>query len=128
MNRFLNGEGSDLAEYGLSSGVVAGNVVFAAAMALDGATMQRQSTAATIADETRICLEQLDGILKEAGCGLQDIVKINCYLSDDAYRTEFWQTYDDFFADIGSEAVRLTQVAGVACGCRVELDAVAAMP
>ncbi|MFF1690217.1 MULTISPECIES: RidA family protein [unclassified Streptomyces] len=128
MNRFINEAGSDLSKYGLSSGAVAGNMVFAAAMALDGETMQRQAAAATIADETRICLEQLDGILKQAGCGLKDIVKINCYLSEDAYRAEFWQTYDEIFATIESQAVRLTQVVGIACGCRVELDAIAVAP
>lgn len=125
MTTFLNEPGSDLPAYGLSSGAIAGDMVFAAAMALDGATMRRDAAAVTIADETRICLGQLEQLLGEAGCGLGDIVKINCYLADDSYRTEFWATYDDVFADIDSAAVRLTQVVGIACGCRVELDAVA---
>lgn len=123
MTTFL--DDTDLSAYGLSSGAIAGDLVFAAAMALDGDTMGRQAEAVTIEDETRICLQQLVDLLGKAGCGLEDIVKINCYLADDSYRTEFWATYDDVFADIDSAAVRLTQVVGIACGCRVELDAVA---
>ncbi|MFA3878008.1 RidA family protein [Streptomyces sp. MMCC 100] len=128
MNRFINEAGSDPSKYGLSSGAVAGNMVFAAAMALDGQTMRRDAAAVTVADETRICLEQLEGVLKEAGCGLKDIVKINCYLTRDEDRAEFWQTYDQIFAAIDTQAVRITQVVGIACGCRVELDAVAVAP
>ncbi|MBV6761647.1 RidA family protein [Rhodococcus opacus] len=128
MSRFINGEGSDLAQYGLSTGAVAGGLVFAAAMALDSTTMSRDDAAASIADETRICLELLENALKEGGCTLGDIVKINCYLSEDSYRSEFWQTYDEIFAPIGNHAVRITQVVGVACGCRVELDAIAVAP
>jgi 2-iminobutanoate/2-iminopropanoate deaminase len=127
VNRFINEEGSDLSAYGLSSAAVAGDLVFAAAMALDGETMQRQAAAESIEDETRICLRQLEELLGLAGCELDDIVKINCYLADDSYRTEFWKTYDEIFADIDTAAVRLTQVVGIACGCRVELDAVAVL-
>lgn len=123
MTTFLND--TDLSAYGLSSGAIAGELVFAAAMALDGETMLRQAEAVTIEDETRICLQQLSDLLGKAGCGLEDIVKVNCYLSQDAFRTEFWQTYDAVFADVETATVRLTQVVGIACECRVELDAVA---
>lgn len=124
-NTFLNEPGADPAACAISSGAVAGDLVFAAARALDSETMQRERAATSIADETKICLERLARVLGQAGCGLEDIVKINCYLSDDSYRSEFWKTYDEAFADISTQAVRLTQVVGIACGCRVELDAVA---
>ncbi|MFT4085423.1 MAG: RidA family protein [Nocardioides sp.] len=125
MTTFLNEPGSEIAAYGLSSGAIAGDLVFAAAMALDGETMRRQAEAASVEDETRICIDQLKELFGQAGCGLEDIVKINCYLSDDSYRAEFWKTYDEVFADVDSHEVRLTQVVGIACGCRVELDAIA---
>ncbi len=87
--------------------------------------MRRERTAISIAEEPTVCLERLAQILGQAGCGLEDIVKINCYLSADSYRSEFWKTYDTAFADIDTRAVRLTQVVGIARGRRVELDAVA---
>jgi 2-iminobutanoate/2-iminopropanoate deaminase len=125
MNTFLNSPVSDLASCGISAGAIAGDLVFAAAVALDGETMLRRVAAVTIEDETRICLDQLEQLLGQAGCDLADIVKINCYLSADSYRTEFWATYDEVFAEISTSAVRLTQVAGIVGECRVELDAIA---
>lgn len=120
--------GSDLEEYGLSGGAVVGELVFAGAMALDGETMQRQAAASTIAAETLICIKDLEDTLKLGGASLEDLVKVNCYLSEDEYRTEFWATWDAHFADIDCSPVRLTQVVGIACGCRVELDGIAVRP
>jgi 2-iminobutanoate/2-iminopropanoate deaminase len=128
MPTFINFEDTDLARFGLSAGAIAGNLVFAAAMALDLDKLERSAEAETIADETRICIRELERILAEAGCTLDDLVKVNCYLSEDEYRAEFWATYDAIFEPVKSSAVRLTQVAGLAGGCRVELDAVAVRP
>ncbi len=127
MTRFLNGEGADPSQFGLSGGAVAGGLVFAAGMALDFETMTRDAAAVTIADETRMVLKDLEETLGRAGAGLGDIVKMNCYLSDDDFRTEFWQTYDEVFAELPAH-VRITQVVGIALGCRVELDAIAVAP
>lgn len=126
MNRFITESPALDAEYGLSSGVVAGGLVFAASMALDGETMQRDARAVTIADETRMCLESLDEALRKGGAGLASIVKINCYLAADEDRAEFWRIYDEIFEAYAHPHVRITQVVGIACGCRVELDAIAA--
>ncbi|WP_449281523.1 RidA family protein [Leucobacter sp.] len=129
MTRFITEDPALAAEYGLSSAAVAGGLVFAASMALDGETMQREARAVTIEDETRLCLQYLDEVLKTAGTtGLGSIVKINCYLADDADRAEFWRTYDEVFQAHSQKHVRITQVVGIACGCRVELDAVAVAP
>jgi 2-iminobutanoate/2-iminopropanoate deaminase len=124
----INFEGSSLHEYGLSGGAVAGDLVFAGAMALDPETMQRSAAAATIAEETLICIKDLEQTLELGGASLQDLVKVNCYLSQDEYRTEFWAAWDAHFADIDCRPVRLTQVVGIACGCRVELDGIAVRP
>jgi 2-iminobutanoate/2-iminopropanoate deaminase len=124
----LNLEGSDIQQYGLSGGAVAGDLVFAGAMALDSETMRRSAEAGTIAEETLICIQDLKATLQLGGASLEDLVKVNCYLSEDEYRTEFWATWDAHFADIGCSPVRLTQVVGIACGCRVELDGIAVRP
>jgi 2-iminobutanoate/2-iminopropanoate deaminase len=119
---------AELSRYGLSGGAIAGSLVFTGAMALDLDKLERVPEADTIADETRICIEQLERSLNDAGCRLEDLAKINCYLSEDEYRTEFWATYDAICQPRGIKAIRLTQVAGIAGGCRVELDAVAVRP
>ena len=108
-----------------SAGVDVGDLVYADASALDLPRLHRVDGALTIADETRICLERLQQTLAQAGCTLADIVKMNCYLTEDAFRTEFWETFDSAFAP-GPNPDRLTQVGGLAGEARVLLDAVAA--
>ncbi|MBS1887868.1 MAG: RidA family protein [Actinobacteria bacterium] len=125
---YLNFEGSDPGQYGLSAGAVAGEVVFAGAMAIDMQTLKRPVAADTIAAETRLCIEDLAATLRLGGCGLEDLVKVNCYLSEDSYRGEFWATWDEVFAEVDAKIVRLTQVVGIAGDCRVELDGVAIRP
>ncbi|MGW4339262.1 RidA family protein [Rhodococcus koreensis] len=77
---------------------------------------------------TRICLERLEATLKQEGCSLAGVVKVNCYLSEDSYRSEFWRTYDEILVTNEDPAVCITQIVGIACECRVELDAIAVAP
>lgn len=118
---------ADHDKYGLSAGAVAGDVVFAATMALDFDKLERKQEAETIADETRICLEELESVLARAGCTLRDVVKTTCYLSDESYRMEFVGAYQQVF-DPGPYPARTTLTVGIAGDCRVEIDAVAIRP
>lgn len=128
MIQYLNPpELGDYTRFGLSLGAATDRYVFAGAMALDIESRRRMPEADTIADETRICLEALEKIIEEAGCTRRDIVKVTAYLSDDAYRREFWETYKEFF-DPGPFPARCTFVVGIAGDCRVELDSVAVRP
>ena len=102
-----------------------GGLIFASANALDETTGRRVPEAVSIADETAICIERLSRSLAGAGSSLEDLKKVNCYLSQDCQRAEFWQTWDSIFAPVKAKAIRLTQVAGLADGCRVQLDAIA---
>lgn len=111
---------------GFAAGAVVGDLVYAEADAIDAATGRRLPGAGTIAEETRICLDRLAAILAEANRGLADLVKINCYVATNEDRAEFWATYDEIFADLGANPVRITQHGGVAGEARVLLDAVAA--
>lgn len=104
---------------GGSTAVLAGGLVFATASA---------AGSGTVADETARCLDQLENTLAQLGCGLGDLVKVNCYLSDDGYRGEFWQTWDARFASLDVRLVRITQVVGIPGGARVHLDATAVRP
>jgi enamine deaminase RidA (YjgF/YER057c/UK114 family) len=128
MTRFITHSDADHERYGLTAGAIAGNLVFVGTMAMDLDTLARKPEAVTIADETRLCLESLERTLGEAGCGLGDLLKVNCYLAEDGFRGEFWAAYDERLAPYRSTAVRLTQVAGIAGGCRVQLDAIALRP
>lgn len=110
-------------KYGLSSGVIVGDYVFVAGMALDE-NIKRSAEAKTIGDEVRICLGQIEDGLAKAGCTLRDVVKTTCWLSDESYRAEFIEAYREVFAP-GPYPARITLVAGIAGDCRVEIDAIA---
>ncbi|MFH5210102.1 RidA family protein [Antrihabitans sp. NCIMB 15449] len=114
----------DFAGVGLSSGTATDVLVYAAGLALDPATMRRRDDATTIADETRICLANIDTILAEAGVSLREVVKTTCYLRDDAYRGEFIEAYRAAFGE-GPYPARSTFVLGVASDLRVQIEAVA---
>jgi len=108
----------------LSQGVETEQFVFTAGMAFDHRTRTRMEAAKTIADETRICLEAIQAILKEAGCDMSDVVKTTCYLSDRAFHNEFDEAYGKFWPN-GDYPTRCTFVVGIGGNCRVEIDAVA---
>lgn len=112
---------------GRSMGVTAGGLVFAEAAALDWATGRRLPEAATLAEETAVCLDRLSAALAEAGCTFDDLVKLNCYLVSDDDRAEFWSAFGGRFGP-GPYPPRLTQVTGLDGDARVVLDAVAMVP
>ncbi len=111
-------------KYGLSMGVIAGDYVFYAGMAIDFDTLGRQVEAKTISDEVRVCIGQIEAGLEEAGCTLRDVVKTTCWIDDESYRMEFIEAYRESFGEAPYPA-RTTFVAGIAGDCRVEIDVVA---
>lgn len=115
----------DFSGAGLSSGTGTDAFVYAAGLALDPDTMKRRTDAASIAEETRICLENIQLILAEEGLGLRDIVKTTCYLRDESYRGEFIEAYKAVF-DPGPYPARCSFVLGLASDLRVQIEAVAA--
>lgn len=121
MPRFLTDDpvGSD--KYGLSGGAVAGPYAFAGGMALDMETFGRTPDADTIADETRVVLDQCAGTIAEAGFALSDIVRATCYLSAPEYAEEMTAAFRGYFAP-AAPPVQNIIVAGIAGECRVEID------
>ncbi|MFF0492571.1 RidA family protein [Nocardia sp. NPDC004068] len=127
MTEYLNPWNLPYPNFGMTPGVATKDYVFAGGMALDLDTLRRKPEADTIADETRIALAEVEALLAAAGCTLRDVVKTTCYLSDDSYRKEFWETYTEIFAP-GPYPARTTFVVGIAGGCRVEIDVIAVRP
>lgn len=117
----------DFTAAGLSSGAGTDVFVHAAGLALDPATIRRRADAATIADEVRICFENIGAILAEAGLGLRDVVKTTCYLRDESYRGEFIEAYRAVF-EPGPFPARCTFVLGLAADLRVQIEATAVRP
>lgn len=127
MPEYLNPWNLPYPDVGMNPGVATRDFVFAGGMAFDFETMARRADADSIAAETRLSLEELQAVLEAGGCTMRDIVKMTCYLGDDAYRPEFWTAYKEFLGE-GPYPARVTYSVGIAGGCRVELDAIAVRP
>ncbi len=84
----------------------------------------KQPVPGTIEEETLRTLENIDALLKAAGCTREDVVKCTCYLADLADFPGFNTTYRDFFSQATPPA-RTTVGAPLLAGIRIEIDVVA---
>ena len=112
-------------KYGLSGGASTGKFFFCGAMALDMEKLQRLDEADTVANEVRYCLRRLEQRLDGRGLSKRNIAKVTAYITDQSYRDELFSGIRTFF-DPGPYPVAYAVVAGIAVGCRVELEIVAA--
>ncbi len=80
----------------------------------------------TPAEQARKCLENLHAIASDAGCSLEDAVKITVYLTDIAAFAEVNEVYAGFFRTEPPARVAIA-VAALPRGAQVEIDAVIAV-
>jgi 2-iminobutanoate/2-iminopropanoate deaminase len=74
--------------------------------------------------QTRRVLDNLDAVLRAAGCDRNQVVKTTVYLTDLTRFAEFNQTYGDFFGD-HRPARAVVGVAALPRGAALEVEAVA---
>jgi 2-iminobutanoate/2-iminopropanoate deaminase len=79
-----------------------------------------------VASQARRALENLRSCLEAAGCGLDDVVKVNAYLVDLADFDAYNAVYGEFFA--APYPARTTVQAGLPPGVLVEIEAVGRRP
>jgi 2-iminobutanoate/2-iminopropanoate deaminase len=80
-----------------------------------------------VASQTRQALENIRGLLSEAGCSLADVVKVTAFITEASLSTEFNRVYAEFFPE--APPARSTVVCGLLIpGGLVEIEVVAAMP
>jgi 2-iminobutanoate/2-iminopropanoate deaminase len=100
--------------------VVTGDLVFTAGQApfdADGNLVSED-----VADQVRQALHNLGTCLQAAGCGYDDVVKVNAYLADLADFPVYNEIYREFFSP--PYPARTTVQAGLV-GFKVEIEAVA---
>jgi 2-iminobutanoate/2-iminopropanoate deaminase len=76
--------------------------------------------------QVRQALENLRACLEAAGCGLEDVVKVNAFLADLADFDGYNAVYREYFAD--PYPARTTVQAGLPPRLLVEIEAVARRP
>ena len=80
----------------------------------------------TLEEQTRAALENLDEVLRAAGCTRADVVKCSCHLADLKDFPQFDKAYAEFFGECILPA-RKTVQSGLG-EVLVELDAIARVP
>ncbi len=86
-----------------------------------------QYTAADVADETRLTLENIGKILANAGAGFADVVRCGVFLADIADFAAMNEVYSTFFPE-PKPARTTVQVAALPGGIKVEIDCVVVLP
>jgi 2-iminobutanoate/2-iminopropanoate deaminase len=82
---------------------------------------------ATVAEQARRCLENLEAVCAAAEATLADAVRVTVYMTDLSRFAELGEAYASFFR--GEEPARVTVgVAALPRGALVEIDAIVAIP
>lgn len=91
-----------------------------------GPLQNGQIIGATVEEQTKVTLANVQKVLAEAGCTLGDVVKCTCYISDIRNFDVFSKTYTEHFS--GVKPARTTVESKLWGGILVEIDAVARIP
>ncbi len=78
-----------------SQAIITGDLVFVSGQVPVDPSGQRIGS--TIYEQTCAVIEYIKSILEEAGCTLDDVVKMNCYLSNLADFQEMNRAFDTYF-------------------------------
>ncbi|KAM0490544.1 hypothetical protein ACHAP8_011449 [Fusarium lateritium] len=81
----------------------------------------------TIKDRTKQTLSNLQAVLEGAGASLQDVVKVNIYLTDMSQFAEMNEVYETFFVD-PKPARTCVAVQALPLGTDVEIECTANAP
>jgi len=80
-----------------------------------------------VKDQIRQALKNTKAILKEAQTSLDNVIKVNAYLSDMKYFNEFNEIYKEYFNST-PPPVRTTVQVGFLNGIEFEIDVIAYIP
>lgn len=80
-----------------------------------------------VKDQIRQALKNTKAILKEAQTSLDNVIKVNAYLSDMKYFNEFNEIYKEYFNSTPPPARTTVQV-GFLNGIEFEIDVIAYIP
>jgi 2-iminobutanoate/2-iminopropanoate deaminase len=81
----------------------------------------------TIEEEARAVLNNIKHIVEEAGAGMEDILKVTCYLADLNDFERFNNVYKKYFLQDPPARTTL-QAGGLPMNVQVELDAIVSLP
>ena len=108
-----------------SHAVVANGLVFISGQTpLNPGSQPGQWAGATIKDQTRQCVRNIETILKELGGSLKDVVKITVYLANPGDYGGMNEAYREFFPS-DSPARSVARIGAEPPGLLISMDAIA---
>lgn len=123
MRSVIHNEDVPVAPQDFSQGFAVDNLIFTAGqvpMTNEGEVLLEES----VGEQTRVCLENMQGILEEAGATMDDVVKTTVYLDDIDSFDEMHAAYQEFFSgDMPARSV--VEVSAVLKGAAVKIEAIA---
>ena len=105
-----------------SPAVLAGDFLFVSGQIAIGPDGELHSASA--AEQARLALKNLVRVLRAAGCGPEDLVKVTIYLSDMGDFPAVNEVYSGFFKD-PYPARATVEVGALPKGAKVEIEAIA---
>ncbi len=110
-----------------SSAVRAGDFLFVSGQGPVDAVSGQMQSEATVQEQTRLVLRNVQAILEGCGAGLEDVVKCSVFLLDAKDFAAMNEVYAEFFGL--NKPARTTVATGmVAPGMKVEIDCIAYRP
>ena len=108
-----------------SQGMIHGNLVFVSGqLPIDPKTGDK--CMGTLSEQTRLVLQNVDAILREAGSSLQQTLKLTVYIPDIANWDEVNEAYSEMMGD-HKPARAIVPTRELHFGLGIEIDAVAAV-
>jgi 2-iminobutanoate/2-iminopropanoate deaminase len=104
-----------------SPGLLLGDLVFVSGQSARDAELNVVGD--TIEEQTALTLENVKGVLEEAGCSMADVLKATVHLKDLSDFGRYDQVYARYFPD--PKPVRTTVGSALAPGVLVEIDVIA---
>jgi 2-iminobutanoate/2-iminopropanoate deaminase len=123
-NEFIQPDGVARPSFPYSPVVASGDLVYTAGQVANNAA------GAVVSDDveaqTRQVLDNVRACLAAAGCGLEDVIKVNAFLTDLANFDVYNAVYREYFSE--PYPARTTIGAALAPGLHVEIEVVARRP
>ena len=123
-NEFIQPDDVARPDFPYSPVVVSGDLVYTAGQVANDASGKVVSD--DVEAQTRQALDNVRACLAAAGCGLEDVIKVNAFLTDLANFDVYNAVYREYFSE--PFPARTTVGAALAPGLPVEIEVVARRP
>ena len=123
-NEFIQPDDVARPDFPYSPVVVSGELVYTAGQVANDASGKVVSD--DVEAQTRQALDNVRACLAAAGCGLEDVIKVNAFLTDLANFDVYNAVYREYFSE--PFPARTTVGAALAPGLHVEIEVVARRP